>query len=111
MGGVRLAKRIYRRALGALPDPVRRRVVYARVAGIGRPQTFTQKIVYRKFFEHDPRMPGLADKIAVKAVIARRLGERFITPTLYAGCALPPLAERTWPLPFVVKASHRSGAV
>ena len=49
-------------------------------------------------------MPPLADKVAVKAFVAERLGSRWVIPTLWQGDALP--AEPVWPVPFVVKARH-----
>jgi len=49
-------------------------------------------------------MPILADKVAVKAWVAARLGADWVIPTLWHGAALPPVA--VWPTPFVVKARH-----
>ena len=74
-----------------------------------RAPTQSERVHRAKLFQRDPRLPILADKIEVKAFIAARVGERHVVPTLYAGDALPPRAERTWPRPFFVKASAACG--
>jgi hypothetical protein len=74
-----------------------------------QPRTFNEKIWHRKLYERDPRMPLLIDKVEVKKFVAERLGTEWIVPTLYAGSTLPPRDDRSWPLPYVIKPSHRAG--
>ena len=38
-----------------------------------------------------------------------QLGSEWITPTLWHGKHLPPLKQRTWPIPFVIKANNGCG--
>jgi hypothetical protein len=73
------------------------------------PKTHSEWIHRTKVFQRDPRLPVLADKIEAKSYIADRVGPEHVVPTLYAGDALPPRRQRTWPRPFFVKASHGSG--
>jgi len=98
-----------------LPPTVAARVAFLFAVGywprLRNPRTFTEKILHRKFFEHDPRMPDLIDKTKVKDHVAAVLGSRWVIPTLYAGPTLPPVDERDWPLPFVIKPNHLSGPV
>jgi TupA-like ATPgrasp len=84
------------------------RECHGRLPNIFRARTFSEKIQRRKLFERDPRMPSRADKILVKDFVREKLGDGWTTPTLWFGSELPPPAERTWPVPFVVKASHGS---
>lgn len=64
---------------------------------------------HRKLFDRDARLPLLADKVAAKAIVAARLGEAWIIPTLWHGAMLP---ERPgWPAPFVVKSRHGSNQI
>ena len=77
---------------------------------LAAPRRFTEKIVRRKLVDRDPRLPLFADKISAKAYVAHILGPRFVTPTLWSGDRLPPRAQRDWPIPYVLKANHRSGA-
>jgi hypothetical protein len=70
----------------------------------------SERIVQRKLFRRDPRMPLLADKIEVKAFVAGRIGPRFVVPTIWAGDAVPSRqVMRSWPRPFVLKGAHGSG--
>jgi hypothetical protein len=71
--------------------------------------TFNEKVHRRKIFERDPRMSLRADKVLVKDFVAEKLGLGWTTPTLWHGAWLPPLHERAWPPPFVLKANHGSG--
>ncbi len=66
--------------------------------------TFNEMVQRRKLFDRDPRLPLLADKIAVKQWVAGQLGDHWVTPTLWQGRALP--LDMVWPLPFVVKSRH-----
>lgn len=86
------------RALGYLPR-------------LKNPRTFNEKILYRKFYERDNRMPDLMDKVKVKEFVASQLGPEWVIPTLWTGTALPPREERNWPTPYVIKPNHRSGHI
>lgn len=76
---------------------------------LNAPVTFSEKIMRRKLVDRDPRLPRLSDKIQAKEHVAAVLGSEWIIPNLWTGSALPPRAERKWPIPFVLKASHGSG--
>jgi hypothetical protein len=93
---VRAANRRYRETFGRRPE-----MVLAR--------RHSERVQRAKLFQRDPRLPELGDKIESKKYIAERVGEEYVVPTLYAGAALPPPEERTWPRPFFVKASAGSG--
>jgi hypothetical protein len=71
-------------------------------------KTFNEKVQRDKILNRDPRMPLRADKVLVKNFVNEKLGPCWTTPTLWHGAPLPPLHERTWPLPFVLKANHGS---
>ena len=68
------------------------------------PQTFNEHVQHRKLFDHDMRMPALADKVAVKQIVADQLGPEWVVPTYWHGSMLPD--NPIWPAPFVVKARH-----
>ncbi len=69
-----------------------------------RPRTFNELVQARKLHDRDPLLPLLADKVKVKDLIAQRLGEEWVIPTLWHGKKLPEHPQ--WPLPFVLKSSH-----
>lgn len=106
-----MLKRIAGNALPRLRDYVRLRRGFKGQMGYAPnilfPKTLSEKIQRRKLFDRDPRLPLRADKIAVKDFVREKLGEDWITPTLWYGTLLPPQPD--WPIPFVLKASHGSG--
>ena len=109
----RLLRRAFLLALGALPAsaaaPAHYFVHHRRLPDLAHPTRFTEKVIRRKLFDRDPRLPIMADKIAVKEFVAATLGGQYVTPTLWSGESLPPLRERDWPVPHVLKANNGSG--
>ncbi len=86
--------------------------VYHRLPDLKNPRTFSEKIMWRKLYERDQRMPDLVDKIRVKQIMAKRFGEEFIIPTLAVYNSAEELDFTKEPLsqaPFFLKASHGSG--
>ena len=100
-------------ALGALPPSAAMTAHYfvhhKRLPDLARPTRFTEKVIRRKLVDRDPRLPILADKIAVKEFVASILGAPYVTPTLWSGESLPPRAARNRPIPYVLKANNGSG--
>lgn len=82
---------------------------HGRYPNVRNPKLFTEKIQHRKLFEKDERFSLCADKVLVKDYVRQRLGAEILIPTLYNGPQLPEVRQRTWPLPFVIKANHGSG--
>jgi hypothetical protein len=105
-------RRIYHLLLSCLPASWALSVIYFRAHGrwpnLRSPKTFNEKIQYRKLHQHDKRFSRLADKSLVKEYVAEKLGPDWVIPTLWVGTELPPLAERTWEMPFALKATHGS---
>ena len=102
-----------------LPDPIvdfiAALVGYKRRHGVfpsfWNPQTFSEKIAYRKMFDRRPLLTQCADKYAVREFVASRLGPEVL-PKLYCVTKDPakiPFAEL--PEKFVVKPTHGSGWV
>lgn len=77
---------------------------HRRPLSLAEPRLFNEWVQHRKLYDRDPLLPPLADKVAVKAHVAGRLGPEWVTPTLWHGPSLPAAAPA--PAPFVVKARH-----
>ncbi|CAA9518304.1 MAG: hypothetical protein AVDCRST_MAG09-1878 [uncultured Sphingomonas sp.] len=108
------ARDLYLHALGVMPARWALRVQFVRAMGYNphfrRPRTFSERLQARKLrVPNEELYARLADKLAVKAHVAKLIGEQYLIPTLWSGPTLPPRAERTWPIPFVLKANHGSG--
>src|SRR5262245_23420816 len=102
-----LLRRAFNRTMrlldAALPEPVYNRIYYLLNFGPGAPRTFQEKLVYAKLFRRDPSLPSWVDKIDVKPLVTEKLGEDWIIPHYFAGAHLPPIEDRSWPLPYVIK--------
>lgn len=77
---------------------------HRRLPDLERPTRFTELVQARKLSDRDPRLPLMADKLAVKDHVAAVLGPGWVTPTLWSGDVPPDHAP--WPRPFVLKARH-----
>ena len=77
---------------------------HRRLPRLDDPTLFTELVQLRKLRDRDRRMPAMADKVAVKALVADRLGRDWVVPTLWAGGLLP--TRSRWSGPIVVKSRH-----
>lgn len=110
---VNFAKKAYNVFIRSLPAEASLQLQFLRHQGgffdRVNPRTFSEKIQALKLSEPSEQMILLADKYEAKRIVSDLLGPDWITPTLWSGFQLPPIAERNWPVPFVIKASHASG--
>lgn len=81
---------------------------FGRWPSLSRPRSFNEHVAAGMFGGRDRRWVDLADKVRVKEWVADKVGADWVTPTLFAGTALPPPSERDWPLPFTIKANNAS---
>ena len=73
------------------------------------PRTCNERIQRSKLLNRDPRLPQRQDKILVKKFVREKLGNEWVIPSLWEGTTLPPISQRTWPAPFVIKANNGCG--
>lgn len=75
------------------------------------PETFNQKIQFRKLYDDNPLYSICADKYRVRKYVKEKIGEEYLV-TLYL--VTDKLTEEQWdklPNSFVAKANHNSGPV
>jgi hypothetical protein len=75
------------------------------------PETFNQKIQFRKLYDNNPLYSICADKYRVREYVKEKIGEEYLVP-LYL--VTDKLTEKQWdklPNQFVAKANHNSGPV
>lgn len=75
------------------------------------PETFNQKIQFRKLYDDNPLYSTCADKYRVREYVKEKIGEEYLIP-LYL--VTDKLTEEQWdklPNSFVAKANHDSGTV
>lgn len=114
--GIRWTMKLaYLELLRRLPDRTAVTLDYFRVFGVlpnlNNPHRFSEKLQHWKLNQHDPRMPDLVDKVKVKDIVANKLGENWIIPTLWHGAEVTPAVLRSTPKPAVMKANHSSAQI
>jgi len=105
--------KVYRSVIDRLPDYVLINLTYfrtfRRLPNLRHPRTFTEKIAWRKLYQHNPQFPIFADKVAVKAEIANLIGEQHIIETLWVGDNPEDIPFDALKPPYVIKVNHSSG--
>ncbi|MDD3288759.1 MAG: ATP-grasp fold amidoligase family protein [Alphaproteobacteria bacterium] len=108
-----LIRKTFRGIVDHLPDLPAVQLLFLRNFGhfinMKAPQTFNEKINWRKIYQRDPRFPVFADKIAVKDEIARIAGEQYVIPTLWTGESPKDIPFDELPPPYVIKVNHSAG--
>lgn len=75
------------------------------------PKTFNEKLQWLKLYDHRPEYPALVDKARVKDIIAKRIGEQYIIPTLGIWDRAEEIDFDSLPDRFVLKCTHDSGSI
>lgn len=111
-----LLRPLYRPLLDALPPKwnaiAHYFLIHKKIPNLKAPQGFNEKIVWRKLYDRDPRMPDMVDKVKVKAIVANRFGPSAVIPALRVYETAESMNFNEWPLtepPYVIKANHGSG--
>ena len=77
---------------------------------LDNPQTFNEKIQWLKIHDHNPLYPTLVDKVAVKEWAAKKIGDKYIVPTLAVWDSVEDINLDVLPERFVLKCTHDSGS-
>ena len=76
-----------------------------------RPQSFTEKVQWRKLFDLNPIYAVICDKLAVRDFIAERVGAHVLVPLLWVGNDPAAVPLNALDPPYVIKSTHASGHV
>ena len=79
-----------------------------RPLNIQEPRAFSEKIQWRKLFEHDERFARLSDKYQVREWVAQTVGEQYLIPLLGVWDRFDQIDFRQLPRSFVLKATNSS---
>lgn len=86
---------------------------HGRPLNLSDPQTFNEKVVWKKLHDRNPLLPIAADKYRVRHYVERVLGghetERLTPPLLHVTDAPETLPFDKLPDEYVIKANHGSG--
>lgn len=73
---------------------------------IRRPRSMSEKLAWCNLFQRDPRLPILADKLAVREYIREHLGEDHLVPLFAVADRADAIDFDALPNAFVLKATH-----
>ncbi len=75
------------------------------------PRTFNEKVQWIKLYDRNPIMTKLADKLAVRDYVAKKVGKKYLNKNCYVFNSINELARMKKKLPSscVIKATHGSG--
>lgn len=74
------------------------------------PETYNEKINWRKLRSTNEKYIQCADKISVRDYVLEKLGEEYLVPMLFSGSAISPEELHALGNDIVVKANHDSGS-
>ncbi|MBN2396316.1 MAG: hypothetical protein JXC36_07630 [Candidatus Atribacteria bacterium] len=77
------------------------------------PQSFNEKVTWKKIYDRNPLLPVVADKYAVRSYIQKMLGEakakEVLIPLLYVTDQPETIPFESLPPDFIIKPNHASG--
>ncbi|HAS91453.1 MAG TPA: glycosyl transferase [Clostridiales bacterium] len=78
---------------------------------LANPQTFNEKIQWLKVHYRNPIMSKCADKVAVRDIVAEKIGKEYLTPIYGVWDSVDDININGLPNEFVLKPNHSSGRV
>ena len=79
---------------------------FRRFPDLRHPRTFNEKIAWRKLYQRNPKFPVFSGRVAVKAEIAKLVGEQHTIETLWTGSNPEDIPFDNLKPPYVIKANH-----
>lgn len=108
-------KRLILAVGGAIPDPIYIKLIFKGKLGysinLNDPKTFNEKLNWCKLYNRNPLYPKLADKYAVKQIVADMIGEQYVVKNLGVWKHFDEIEFDKLPNKFVLKCTHDSSGV
>lgn len=106
---------ILKRLFWWLPDKTYVKILYRIYMGkwpdLKRPRLFSEKLQWLKLYNRRPEYTDMVDKYEAKKIVAEKIGEQFIIPTLGVWSRPEDIDWDKLPKRFVLKCTHDSGTV
>ena len=103
---------LYWQVMSLLPMRARVSMDYFRAHGrwpnLRQPETYTEKMLWRKLYDRDDRLPDLVDKVRCKEFIATHYGAQFVIPSLAVYEKADEIDFDALIPPYIIKANHGS---
>lgn len=105
---------LFYRSLFFLSDDKYIRLIYrlrmGRKLNLDNPVTFNEKLQWLKLHDHNPSYTSLADKLAVRDYISRKVGSEHVVPLQGVWSSFDEIDFSTLSSRFVLKTTHDSGS-
>ena len=75
------------------------------------PVTYNQKLQWLKLYNRNPEYTKLVDKYEVKEIVSKKIGEKYVIPTIGVYDSFDDIDFSILPNQFVIKPNHTSGDV
>lgn len=99
--------------LKIIPSKIYLKQVYSKnfnkKLNLNDPQRFTEKIQWKKLYDHNPLYTKCADKYLVREYVKEKIGEKYLIPLLYQTDKPEEIPFDKLPLPYIIKANHGCG--
>ncbi len=86
-------------------------LIFGRKLNLDNPQSYNEKIQWLKLYDRNPLYPLLVDKYEAKKLVAEKIGEKYIIPTLGVWEKFDDINFDELPDKFVLKCTHDSGGL
>lgn len=104
-----------RKIMSLMPDAMYLKITYRAFIGekldLVNPRGFNEKLQWLKLYDRNPAYTSLVDKCSAKELVAERIGEQYIVPTLGVWKSFDQIDFNKLPNQFVLKTNHDSGTV
>lgn len=87
------------------------RLYFGKNLNLNNPKTFNEKLQWLKLYDRKPEYTNLVDKYEVKRIVADKIGEEYIIPTLGVWDKFDDIDFDKLPNQFVLKCTHDSGGL
>ena len=103
------------RVLSFLPDKLYLQIMFfkhfKRFINFRDPITYNEKLQWLKIYDRNPLYTTLVDKYTVKDYVSKKIGNRYVIPTLGCWNDASEINFQSLPNQFVLKWNHDSGSV
>ena len=101
--------------MDVLPDSIFLKLVYRQELGrklnLKNPKTFNEKLQWLKLYNRKPDYTQMVEKFEAKKYVSKRIGEKYIVPTLGVWEKFEEINFESLPDQFVLKCTHDSGGL
>ncbi|MTC80412.1 glycosyltransferase [Providencia stuartii] len=91
-----------------LTNKFRKKIGY--IPNFDTPKSFNEKVNYRMIYDRNPLYTQLADKLAVREYVSRKIGDQYLVPILATYNDVNEINIDKLPERFVLKCNHDSGS-